>query len=184
VKQRRSLYLVLAAISLVAAIWLSMLLLASRQQTLDQHVHNIGSQLKCPICQNESVADSPSYIAQQMRGVIRQQVQEGKSDQEIIQYFQERYGNQIVWTPQWQGFSLLAWLMPIGLMLAGLVLVWFTVRDWKALTPASGPRVLLDEDAQEQEQVEDEELGRYREQLLEELATEDPLFKGYRSEAQ
>src|ERR1700730_15856123 len=120
-QQKRPLFLLLAVIAVILAIWSSMLLLAPSQQTLDQRVHTIGEQLKCPICQVESVADSPSLLAQQMRATIRQQVQAGKSQSEIIQYFQSRYGEQIAWTPQWQGFGLLAWLAPIALLLGGAV---------------------------------------------------------------
>src|SRR2546423_4646061 len=123
-KQKRSLFLLLAGVALIAAIWTSMLLVKAGSQTLDQHVHSVAAQLKCPICQNESVADSPSWVAQQMRAIIRQQIQAGKSDQEIIQYFQQRYGNGIVWAPQWQGFGLLTWLVPVALLLVGASLVF------------------------------------------------------------
>jgi len=178
-KQKRSLLLVLAALALVGALWLGMFLLAPKQETLDQRVHDIGEQLKCPICQGESVADSPSLLAQEMRGVIRQQLQEGKSEQEVVQYFAHKYGEQIVWSPSWQGFSLLAWLAPIGLLLVRSVLTFFTVRDWRALTSLTPPNS-LHRDAQEGEEllmpVDETELAQYRAQLEEELAADDPLF--------
>src|SRR5579864_9649129 len=106
--------IILAIIILIAAIWSFITLNAARNETLDQRVHDVASQLKCPVCQGESVADSPSTISQQMRAVIRQQLQSGKSEQEVIQYFVDRYGEQIVWSPPWQGFTLLAWLVPIA----------------------------------------------------------------------
>src|SRR5947208_16271061 len=76
-KQRRTLMLTLAVAAIVVATWSYVFLHNSAQQTLDQRVHDVGAQLKCPICQGESVADSPSQLAQQMRGVIRQQLQSG-----------------------------------------------------------------------------------------------------------
>src|SRR5947209_16767391 len=81
--QRRSLMVVIGVIALLGALWSYMFFTASTHQTLDQRVYNVGSQLKCPVCQGESVADSPSAIAQQMRGVIRRQLQSGKSEQEV-----------------------------------------------------------------------------------------------------
>src|SRR5437867_3436298 len=102
------------ALVIVALTWSFTILTHPPTPTLDQRVHDVASQLKCPICQGESVADSPSLLAQQMRGVIREQLQSGKSEQEVIQYFQSSYGDQIVWSPSWQGFTLLAWLVPIG----------------------------------------------------------------------
>src|SRR5229473_6404511 len=118
-KKQRALLLVIAVVVMLAAIWAYVLLVTPAQESLDQRVHDVASQLKCPVCQGESVADSPSTISQQMRAVIRQQLQSGKSEQEVIQYFVDRYGEQIVWSPPWQGFTLLAWLVPIALLLVG-----------------------------------------------------------------
>ncbi len=133
-KSKRSLLLVLAVVAIVAAIWSFVLIRHPAQETIDQRIHDIGSQLKCPVCQGESVANSPSLISQQMRGVIREQVQEGKSDAQIIQYFEERYGSQIVWSPQWQGFTILIWLAPIGLMLFGALIIFYVLRSWLAVS--------------------------------------------------
>src|SRR5947208_17169897 len=170
-KQRRPLLIGLAVVAIVGAIWMALFLRNPPQQTLDQRVHTIGEQLKCPVCQSESVADSSSALAQQMRGIIRQQLQEGWSDQEVIAYFQARYGEQIVWSPPWQGFSLLAWLVPIGLMLGGTMLLFFVLRDWRTRTPANSTT----EDG-ELANVDEAELAIYRAQLEQELAAEDAIF--------
>src|SRR5438270_1672066 len=131
--QRRPLFIALAVLASLGAVWSYVFLQNPPQPALDQRVHDVASQLRCPICQGESVADSPSQLAQQMRGVIRQQLQSGRSEQEVIQYFRTSYGDQIIWSPPWQGFTLLAWLVPIGLLLAGIVLLLFVLRDWRAL---------------------------------------------------
>src|SRR5438445_1510590 len=122
-KQKRSLFIAIAVVAIVAAIWSYVFLQNPPQETLDQRVHDVASQLKCPVCQGESVADSPAQISQQMRGIIRQQLKAGKSEQEVIQYFRNSYGDQIVWSPPWQGFTLLAWLVPICLMLGGIIVL-------------------------------------------------------------
>ena len=184
-KQKRSLFLVLATVALVAAIWSFLWLAGPKQQTLDQRVQQVGAQLKCPVCQNESVADSPSTLAQQMRFIIRQQLQEGKSEQEVIQYFVKSYGGQIIWSPPWQGFTLLIWLVPIGLLLGGVVLLFFVLREWRRGAPTkerSGTKqgqkansgVAAENNKAEQSQ--DAELERYRVLLEEELAADDVLF--------
>lgn len=178
--RKRPLFLLLAVLLVIAAIWTSLLLLKARPQTLDEHVRALASQLKCPVCQDESVADSPAWVAQQMRAVIRQQIQDGKSDPQIIQYFQQRYGDKIVWTPQWQGFSLLTWLVPLALLLVGLLLTFFTVRDWQALSPRPQPASPPTENAAPSAVQDD--LAPYRAMLAEELAAEDPLFEQYRTE--
>src|SRR2546427_4046233 len=159
-RQRRPLILVLAVASIVAATWFYVFLHNPAQQTLDQRVHDVAAQLKCPVCQGESVADSPSQLAQQMRGVIRQQLQSGKSEQEVIQYFRTSYGDQIIWLPPWQGFTLLAWLVPIGLLLAGIILLFFVLRDWR--TPSPGGSM---SDDSELANVDEADLAIYRSQL-------------------
>ncbi len=171
-QHKRPLLVTFAVVAIVAAIWSYVFLQNSPQQTLDQRTHDVASQLKCPICQGESVADSPSALAQQMRGVIRQQLQAGKSEQEVIQYFQNSYGNSIVWSPPWQGFTLLAWLAPIGLLLAGLVLLFFILRDWQTSSALSST-------ANEVELAgthEDELIFEYT-QLAQELTDEDPILQ-------
>ncbi|HLZ59880.1 MAG TPA: cytochrome c-type biogenesis protein [Ktedonosporobacter sp.] len=182
-KQKHSLFLLLAIVAVVAAIWSFMLLSAPRQLTLDQRAHAVGEQLKCPICQGESVADSPSGLAQQMRGIIRQQLQEGKSEQEIIQYFRNSYGDQIVWSPPWQGVTLLAWLAPIALLLGGVVLLFLTLREWRLTSPSASGQIAADEETKALAQIDDEALERYQVLLAEELAADDALFEKYRTEA-
>ncbi|GCE04282.1 cytochrome c-type biogenesis protein [Dictyobacter aurantiacus] len=186
---KRSLLLVLAALALIAAVWSWQLFSAPKQQTVDQRVHDIASQLRCPVCQGESVADAPSGLALEMRGIIRQQVLAGKSDQEIIQYFANRYGEgNIVWVPQWQGFTLLAWIVPIALLLAGCIFLFLVVRDWRkesapALALAATAAGGQDEQNTGIDNETDTELERYRAQLEQELAADDPLFRRPRTEA-
>ncbi len=169
-KQRSALFLLLTIVVLVAALWSFLSLNAATHKTLDQRVQEVGAQLKCPVCQGASVADSPSLLAQQMRGSIREQLQAGKSEQEVMQYFVNSYGQGIVWTPQWQGFTLLAWLVPIVLLLGGVGFLFLTLREWRASVPES-----TGED--EQVNIDDAELEQYRAQLEQELADEDSLFR-------
>ncbi len=186
-KRRRSLYLLLAALALMAAVWSWLAFAAPRQQTLDQRVKNVASQLRCPVCQGESVAEAPAPLAQQMRQVIREQLQAGKSDEEIVQYFASRYGEQnVVWSPPRYGFALLAWIVPIGLLLAGAVLLFLVLRDWQA----GGAVSSVSSGDKEKYKYDDEggspanaELEQYRSQIEHELADDDPLFRSYKTEA-
>lgn len=187
IQQKRSQFLVLAVVVIVAAIWSAMFITSSTYKTLDQRTQEVASQLKCPVCLNESVADSPSLLAQQMRAVIREQLRTGKSEQEVIQYFARSYGDSIIGLPPWQGFALLAWLVPIVLLLGGSWLLFFVLRDWSTFAPAFAVRqsdgegregTVLDEG-----RVDEEGLEHYRELLEQELATDDLLFAHPRMEA-
>ena len=171
-QQKRPLLVTFAVVAIVAAIWSYVFLQNSPQQTLDQRAHDVASQLKCPICQGESVADSPSALAQQMRGVIRQQLQAGKSEQEVIQYFQNSYGNSIVWSPPWQGFALLAWLVPISLLIAGLALLFFILRDWQSSSALNASTNQGESAVTSQDELPIEDA-----QLVQELTDDDPILQ-------
>ena len=168
---RRSLLLLLALLALVSAIWLYVLFTAPQQRTLDQQVYDVASQLKCPVCQHESAADSSAAIAQQMRQVIRQQLQSGMSEQQVLSYFSDHYGSDILLTPPRQGFNLLAWLIPVAMLLLGLGLVSFVVRDWRL---KGSPRPATIGSSVDDASLDDPELEDYRAQLERELA-EDGL---------
>lgn len=191
------LLLLLAVLAFVGAIWSYMSFHNSTQETLDQHVQHIASQLKCPICQGESVAESQSSLAQEMRGVIREKIQQGESDQQIIQFFSDRYGSQIVWSPPLWGFGALAWMIPISLLLVGMGIVVLTLRSWRASpmpygVPKMGANMTIptgteDIDAMDEVgevgEMDDEEQARYRAQLERELSEDDILFqRDYRQE--
>ena len=180
------LLLLLAVLAFVGAIWSYMSFHNSTQETLDQHVQHIASQLKCPVCQGESVAESQVSIAQEMRGVIRQKIQEGESDQQIIQFFSDRYGSQIVWSPPISGFGVFAWAVPVMLLLTGIGIVFMTLQSWHVNsvlpeTLKSGRTSTVRdftsyEDADEVNEMDEDEVTRYRVQLERELSEDDILF--------
>ncbi|TMC20283.1 MAG: cytochrome c-type biogenesis protein CcmH [Chloroflexi bacterium] len=183
-QQQRWLLLVLALTLVVAVTWLALLIHASTHRTLDQRVYEVASQLKCPVCQYESVADSPSSLAQNMRLVIRQQLQAGKSEQEVIQYFINSYGNQIVWLPPQQGFTLLAWIMPLVLLCGGVIVLFFVGRDWQKAELSLDYVTLHAREVQGLATLTEHDQARYRALIEAELAADDVLFVPHRRDAQ
>ena len=175
--QKEQIFLV-GIVLMIALIWLGIAF--QQRQSLDQRVNSVAAQVKCPICQGESIADSSTTIAQQMRMVAREQLQSGRSEQEVLQYFRDHYGNQIVLTPSWNGFALLAWLVPFALVLGGIFFLVRILREWRAngstLSVESGVVSNEDEGRQGAEFAE-AELAAYRKQLEQELAADDRLFK-------
>jgi len=178
-KKRHSLLLVLGIVAIISSIWLYTFLVSPSKQTLDQRVHDVASQLKCLVCQGESVADSPATLSLQMRGVIRQQLQSGKSEQEVIQYFVSRYGDRILLSPPWQGLTLLTWLVPIALMIGGVLLLFVVLRSWQSNSDKQPI-----EDRAESVIIDEKELAYYQRQIEEELAAEDPVFSRPASEVE
>lgn len=100
--------------------------------TLDDRTRAVAVQLRCPVCQGESVADSPSGIAESMRSLIRQRLQSGQSPEAIKAYLVSRYGNWILLAPPSSGIGSLAWLAPPLLLLGGFALLATLVADWRS----------------------------------------------------
>jgi cytochrome c-type biogenesis protein CcmH len=178
-KKRHTLLILLTVVAIISSIWLYTFLVSPSKQTLDQRVHDVASQLKCLVCQGESVADSPATLSLQMRGVIRQQLQSGKSEQEVIQYFVSRYGDRILLSPPWQGLTLLAWLVPIALMVGGILLLFVVLRSWQS----QSDKEPID-DRVESVDIDEKELAYYQQQIEQELAAEDPGFSRLASEVE
>jgi len=105
-------------------------LLAAEPEKFEEEVRRLASELRCVVCQNLSVAASPSEMAQQMRGIIREQLQQGKTPEQIKAYFVSKYGEWVLLAPSKKGFSLLLWVLPFVALAVGLLLVVLVVRSW------------------------------------------------------
>lgn len=103
----------------------------SRPASIDERAQAVEQQLRCPICQGESVADSPSGIAKSMRTEIRQDVAAGKSASWIKAYFVSKYSNWILLAPPASGAGSVAWLAPPLLFLGGLGLLVTLILEWR-----------------------------------------------------
>ncbi|HET9332454.1 MAG TPA: cytochrome c-type biogenesis protein [Gemmatimonadota bacterium] len=99
----------------------------------------IESMLKCPVCRSQSVRTSRSFMAEDMSRRIRQMVAEGKSKEEIREYFVARYGDYIVLAPRKEGFTWTVWLLPFALVLGGAVTIVAVARRWRGTVPPPPP---------------------------------------------
>jgi len=109
---------------------------AQARRVAEQQVQDVAAQLRCVVCQNLSVADSPSEMARQMRAIVRERLEAGESPGEVVQYFVDRYGEWILLSPRRSGFNLLVWAAPLAAVAVGLAIVSVRVRRW-AREPAS-----------------------------------------------
>jgi cytochrome c-type biogenesis protein CcmH len=114
--------LLLFAITLTVSSAIAQIKSAS-QKTIDTEVMEIANELMCPVCQGQSVAESNSELARDMRGIIRQKLEEGQTREEIIGYFVERYGESILGAPPMRGFNIFLWALPaLAFIVGGLII--------------------------------------------------------------
>jgi len=87
------------------------------EDPLERRMLDIAAKLRCTVCQNQPVAESNSGLARDMRAVIKEKLEEGKDEQEIIQFFVDRYGDYVLLAPPKSGNGLIIWLLPPILLL-------------------------------------------------------------------
>ena len=104
--------------------------------------HALAAELRCVMCQNQSLADSNAQIAYDLRAEVLQLIREGRSDDEIREFLVARYGEFVLYRPRFGGHTWALWLAPSLLLLVGGVVI---VRRRSAGAPTAAPR----EDEQE-----------------------------------
>jgi cytochrome c-type biogenesis protein CcmH len=108
---------------------------------LEARVQTLGKELRCAVCQGLSVSDSPSSMARAQLDKIRELVSEGKSDQEVRDYFVARYGEWVLLQPK-VAENPLVWLTPVLLLLGGAFVIYRQVkREPGSATPAASAPV-------------------------------------------
>ena len=97
---------------------------------LEARTSAVASQLRCPVCQGLSIQDSPSELAQSMRAVVRDQLAAGKTPDEVKAYYVSKYGEWILLAPKPSGFNLVAYLLPVVIVIGGGLVIALAVRRW------------------------------------------------------
>lgn len=97
---------------------------------LEARTSAVASQLRCPVCQGLSIQDSPSELSQSMRSLVRDQLAQGKTPDQVKAYFVSKYGEWILLSPPAHGFNLLAYAIPVLIVLGGGALIALAVRRW------------------------------------------------------
>ncbi|MEW5738290.1 MAG: cytochrome c-type biogenesis protein [Myxococcota bacterium] len=119
------------ALSLVASLTLGQEGYAPQRPVTDPldaareaRVQRLGKHLRCAVCQGVSIADSPASMARAQLDKVRELVAQGKTDDEIYDYFVERYGEWALMEPRKSGVTLGLWVFPVLLLAIGLYVIW------------------------------------------------------------
>ena len=97
----------------------------------EQRYQSLIKELRCPKCQNQSIADSNAGISEDLREIVYEKVQEGKTDEEIRLFLKERYGDFILYKPELSGANLFLWLGPFIFIVPVIVIIVFRVKRAK-----------------------------------------------------
>ena len=92
----------------------------------EARARDLATELRCLVCQNQTVDDSDADFAITIRSIIRDQISEGKSDSDIFTYLRQRYGDYILFNPPFNSTTLILWLAPIILLFGGVILIVIT----------------------------------------------------------
>jgi cytochrome c-type biogenesis protein CcmH len=126
---------------------------AKPDPVVEKRLKELGDELRCLVCQNQTIADSNAPLALDLRNQIRAQIGQGRSDDQIRSYMVERYGDFVLYKPPFKATTLVLWLGPLLLLLVGGGVFWAVVgrRRPRMQTPEQQPgrrdqiEALLDE---------------------------------------
>lgn len=104
---------------------------------LEARVNALTAELRCLVCQNQSLADSHAPLAIDLKNQVREQLKAGRSEREVIDYMTQRYGDFVLYRPPFKATTLLLWAGPALLLLIGGGLYWRTLRQGQAAPPAA-----------------------------------------------
>ncbi len=98
----------------------------------------LTKELRCLVCQNQTIADSNAELAFDLRRQVSEMLEQGKSNDEIIQFMTDRYGDFVLYKPAFKGKTLLLWIAPGAFLFLGLIIVYVFIRQKRALRSEQG----------------------------------------------
>ena len=97
-------------------------------QVLETRARDISKGLRCPVCQNENIDDSNSAISRELRLLVRDRLIEGDTNDEVVDFIVARYGEYVLLEPTKDGFNMILWVAPLGMLILALGAGFATVR--------------------------------------------------------
>lgn len=100
-----------------------------KDPALEHRARQISAQLRCMVCQNQSIDDSNAELAKDLRVLVRQRLTDGDTDKQVVDYVVSRYGEFVLLNPRLSTKTIILWAMPIGLLIVGIVALFIFVRS-------------------------------------------------------
>jgi cytochrome c-type biogenesis protein CcmH len=137
--QRSAIKLILLLITLAASLLVVKVVYAQGRTPYtptDDDVLRVAKNLYCPVCPNTPLDVCETKACEDWRAQIRDQLSEGWTDQQIIDYFVSQFGERVLAEPQRKGFTSLVWFLPLIVVLVGLGVVYEILKNWRKQKPA------------------------------------------------
>jgi cytochrome c-type biogenesis protein CcmH len=112
---------------------------AAQDPVLDKRVAALAEELRCLVCQNQTLADSNAPLAVDLRNQMREQLAKGASEREVREFMVARYGDFVLYRPPFKASTAALWIGPFALLLAGLGVLVRRLRSRRAPEPALSP---------------------------------------------
>jgi len=112
----------------LAAAWANEAAPASADPALEARMMAISSELRCLVCQNQTIADSHAELAVDLRTQVREMLQAGKTNEQITDYMVARYGDFVLYRPPFKAMTALLWIGPAAMVLIGLGTLFLVLR--------------------------------------------------------
>jgi cytochrome c-type biogenesis protein CcmH len=125
-------WVALAAVLAALLVWAAW---PSGSPTDAERVRSITQQLRCPDCESLSAADSQTASARAIRRDVKQRVAAGETSATIKRAYVDRYGESILLEPERDGLGLIVWALPVVVLVAGTMGLFFAFRRWRTATP-------------------------------------------------
>jgi len=129
---------------------------ADADPVLEAKVQRVAQELRCLVCQNQTIADSNAELAQDLRREVRSMLAKGSSEDEVRRFMVERYGDFVLYRPPFQMTTLVLWVGPFLLLIAGMWIAQRLVRARRRAAPIA-ESLTLDEQARLQALVRPQE---------------------------
>lgn len=118
---------------------------AAEDPALERRVQALAEELRCLVCQNQSLADSHADLAVDLKNQVREKLKQGASEKDVIAFMTERYGDFVLYRPPVKAITLLLWFGPGLLLVAGLIALFVRLR--RRATVEAEPALTADERA-------------------------------------
>jgi cytochrome c-type biogenesis protein CcmH len=110
-----------------------------KDQTLEARARGLSRELRCMVCQNQSIDDSDAPLARDLRLLVRERLTAGDSDSQVIDFLVARYGEFVLLRPRFAWHNAVLWLTPLVVLIAGAIGIFLAARRQRSTAPAAVP---------------------------------------------